>query len=85
MEELNYGEKGIIELYKEATTSLLPKCNNKIRSVSKVSVLNELPEMTAKNFNEFWKCVGCNQIFWAGSHWKKITKTLEDARRLFNL
>ena len=67
------------------SNSRCPKCNNKIRSVSRVSVFKELPEMTAKNFNEFWKCVGCDQIFWAGSHWKKIIKTLEDTRRLFNL
>ena len=67
------------------SNSRCPKCNNKIRPVSKARVFKELPEMTAKNFDEFWKCVVCDQIYWAGSHWKKITKTLKDASELLNL
>lgn len=79
------GKKYNLDLKVNMNNSHCPKCNTKIKPVPKASVFMELPEMTAKNFNEFWKCVGCNQIYWQGSHWKKIMQTLEDAKKLLNL
>ena len=64
--------------------SRCPKCNNLIRLVSKESVIQEIPELTALHYNEFWKCIGCGQVYWQGAHWKMIIKTLEKAKRLLN-
>ena len=64
----------------EISVSRCPKCNMSIRLVSKESVLQEIPELTALNYNEFWKCIGCGQIYWKGGHWKLIKKTLEEAK-----
>ena len=64
----------------ELSISHCPKCNMLIRLVTKESVLKEVPELTALHYTEFWKCIGCGQIFWQGAHWKMIMKTLEEAK-----
>lgn len=61
--------------------SRCPKCNERLISVSKDSIFNEIPELTSIYYNEYWKCTKCGQIYWLGSHWKKIIKTLNDVKR----
>ena len=61
--------------------SRCPKCNERLISVSKDSIINEIPELTSIYYNEYWKCTKCGQIYWLGSHWKKIIKTLNDVKR----
>ena len=61
--------------------SRCPKCNAQIRSVRKNSVINRIPETTSTHYNEFWECPNCKQIYWQGAHWKRIEKTLREARK----
>ena len=56
------------------------KCNGRISAVSKGDVASQVPEMTYTFYDEFWKCLGCGQVYWRGAHWKKILMTLEDAK-----
>ena len=35
-----------------------------------------------RNNREEWICDNCGKRYWKGSHWKNISKTLEEARRL---
>jgi len=60
--------------------SRCPKCNARIRSVSKSAVENRVPPATFRFYDEFWECPRCGQIYWQGSHWKKINRTLLEAR-----
>lgn len=64
--------------------SRCPKCNTQIRSVRKASVLNRIPETTSTYYDQFWECPGCKQIYWQGAHWKRIQKTLREARKALN-
>ena len=64
----------------ELSISRCPKCNMLIRLVPKESVLQEIPELTALHYDEFWKCIGCGQVYWHGAHWKMIKKTLEEVK-----
>jgi hypothetical protein len=64
--------------------SRCPKCNTQIRSVQKASVLNRIPETTSTYYDQFWECPGCKQIYWQGAHWKRIQKTLREARKALN-
>lgn len=61
--------------------SRCPKCNTQIRSVRKDSVIDRIPETTSTYYSEFWECPNCEQIYWRGAHWKRIEKTLREARR----
>jgi uncharacterized protein with PIN domain len=65
----------------DVTVSRCPKCNAKIKPVSKDIVIDRVPKSTSTYYNEFWECPRCGQIYWQGAHWKKIEKTLKEARK----
>jgi uncharacterized protein with PIN domain len=64
----------------DLSASRCPKCNTKIKTVSKESVVRQIPEGTATYYDDFWKCPGCGQVYWQGAHWKRIEKTLKEAK-----
>lgn len=66
----------------DATVSRCPKCNTRIQSISKEKVVDKVPKTTSSIYNEFWDCPGCGQVYWRGAHWKRINKTLEEARKM---
>jgi len=65
----------------DVKVSRCPKCNTRIKSVSKTDVINKIPQTTSSYYNEFWECPGCKQVYWRGAHWKRIEKTLIEARK----
>lgn len=62
--------------------SRCPKCNSRIRPVRKEEVMERIPESTSKHYDEFWECQNCGKIYWQGSHWKRINKTLSQAKQV---
>ena len=65
----------------DITVSRCPKCNTPIKPISKDEIVDRIPEATSTHYDEFWDCPGCGQIYWQGSHWKRIEKTLREARQ----
>jgi uncharacterized protein with PIN domain len=65
----------------DVTVSRCPKCNTRIESVSKGKIVDRIHEATSTFYDEFWQCPGCGQVYWRGSHWKMIEKTLREARQ----
>jgi len=65
----------------DVKVSRCPKCNTRIKPVSKTNVIKKIPQTTSSYYNEFWECLGCQQVYWRGAHWKKIEKTLREARK----
>jgi len=61
--------------------SRCPKCNSRIEAVSKASIADKIPTSTSTNYEEFWQCQGCGQVYWRGAHWKRIDKTLDEAKK----
>lgn len=66
----------------DVTISRCPKCNVKIKPVLKDQVVSKVPKRTLSNYDKFWECSGCKQIYWQGAHWKRINKTLSEARKM---
>ncbi len=66
----------------DVTVSRCPKCNTRIRPVSKDKVVNKIPQKTSSYYNEFWMCPNCEQIYWQGAHWERIGKTLRNAKQV---
>jgi uncharacterized protein with PIN domain len=64
----------------DITVSRCPKCNTEIRPVPKDMVMDKVPKTTSTYYNEFWECPNCGQVYWQGAHWKRIEKTLKEAR-----
>jgi hypothetical protein len=64
----------------DVTVSRCPKCNTEIKPVQKNMVIDKIPKTTSTYYNEFWECPNCGQVYWQGAHWKRIEKTLREAR-----
>ena len=64
----------------DLSVSRCPKCNTTIKSVSKEMVIHQIPESTSTYYKDFWMCPECGQVYWQGAHWKRIEKTLKEAR-----
>jgi len=65
----------------DVKVSRCPKCNTRIKPVSKTDVITKIPKTTSSYYNEFWECPKCQQVYWRGAHWKRIEKTLIEARK----
>jgi uncharacterized protein with PIN domain len=70
-----------IKLEVNVKISRCPKCNGTIRTVSKTEIADKIPMTTSSNYNEFWQCQQCAQVYWRGAHWNRIEKTLDEARK----
>jgi uncharacterized protein with PIN domain len=53
------------------------RCNEKLREVAKVDVIKKLEPLTKIYYEQFRRCTGCGQIYWAGSHFEKLQKRIE--------
>lgn len=51
-------------------------CNGLIEPVPKSTIKDKLPPDTRKYFNEFWRCVICERIYWKGSHYERMLKLI---------
>jgi uncharacterized protein len=56
------------------------RCNAPLRKVSKAEVIERLEPLTKIYYEQFRRCTGCGQIYWAGSHFSKLQKRLEKIR-----
>lgn len=56
------------------------KCGGKLEEVSKESVIDKIPPRTLKWLNEYYACVNCKNLFWHGTHWKRIRPVIEELR-----
>lgn len=70
----------------EAKETRCPKCNLKLKIASPEEVKDKVPKTTLKTYKEFWVCTNpkCGKVYWQGSHWKKIGKTLKEVKSLVN-
>jgi uncharacterized protein with PIN domain len=57
-----------------------PKCNSVLNHVEKEAVKERVPKASLKAFNEFWQCKKCKAVYWRGSHWIQIVKTLNNIK-----
>jgi len=53
------------------------RCNEKLREVPKADVIEKLEPLTKIYYEQFRRCIGCGQIYWAGSHIEKLQKRIE--------
>jgi len=62
--------------------SRCPNCNGLLESVSKEEIIDRLEPLTKKHFNNFSQCPDCGQIYWAGSHRRRLD---ERVKKMLNL
>jgi uncharacterized protein len=59
------------------------RCNAQLQEVSKTEIVERLEPLTKIYYEQFQRCSGCGQIYWAGSHFSKLQKRLEQIRANF--
>ena len=64
----------------DLSISRCPKCNTRIKQVSKNLIIRRVPKATFTYHKDFWECPRCEQVYWQGAHWKGIENTLKEAR-----
>ncbi|WP_455367885.1 Mut7-C RNAse domain-containing protein [[Eubacterium] cellulosolvens] len=56
-----------------------PKCGFLLQQIPKEDLKDRVPAKSYQRYSEFWVCRNrsCNKIYWQGSHWSNIQKTLK--------
>jgi len=66
-----YGLSPVIKPYKRCLV-----CNGVIEPVEKYKVIERLEPRTKIYYDEFYNCSGCGKIYWKGSHYEQMNKTI---------
>jgi uncharacterized protein with PIN domain len=53
-----------------------PRCNGVLEEKEKQLLRNLVPTESYEAFDRFWRCSSCGAVYWRGSHWTNIKKTL---------
>jgi uncharacterized protein with PIN domain len=75
-----------INLNLEAKMDRCTMCNHPIRAVKseEIEVVKAkeyvFPDLLERNI-EFWICDNCKQVYWEGSHWNNIQKTIAELKK----
>jgi uncharacterized protein with PIN domain len=62
--------------------SKCPNCGDILEVAEKEEITDKIPQGSLETYDEFWMCMSCRKVFWRGSHWKNIVKTIEEATKL---
>ena len=73
---------GLIELKDEPSTLICPRCNGRLTPVSKRDVEGLVPATVLDTHDQFWMCTNCGQVYWEGTHWKRMRELIERVRAL---
>jgi uncharacterized protein with PIN domain len=65
---------GLIEHARPFTLCLC--CNLALKPVARASVLDRLPAQVALTQDAFYRCAGCERIYWPGSHYVRMRAAL---------
>lgn len=54
------------------------ECNVKVVPINKAAIQEKVPAFVYRNYEEFWVCPKCRQIFWPGTHKDHAEKWLAE-------
>ncbi len=60
------------------TNTRCPRCNGALKPIEKKLVEGKVPSESFRVFTDFWICLECSAVYWKGSHWVQIERTLEN-------
>ncbi|OMB81823.1 Mut7-C RNAse domain-containing protein [Mycolicibacterium conceptionense] len=53
------------------------RCNGQLAAVAKEQVIDQLEPLTRRYYDEFSQCPKCGRIYWAGSHFEKLSRLVD--------
>jgi uncharacterized protein with PIN domain len=63
-------------------TARCAKCNSNTSQISKSRISNKIPSKVLEFNEKFWECDNCKQIYWEGTHIKKLQDFLNKIKAL---
>jgi len=66
----------IFDEAREHLMSRCPVCNGVLRKASRSEVEGKVPTGVWERVHGFWVCTKCGKVYWIGSHFRGIRKTL---------
>ncbi|MDP3732015.1 MAG: Mut7-C RNAse domain-containing protein [Candidatus Omnitrophota bacterium] len=69
-----------IRLDSEAMFSRCILCNEGLVEIAKDKLKDKVPEYVFKTQEVFLTCPECKRIYWQGTHWGNVQKTLEEIK-----
>jgi len=63
-------------------TARCTKCNSNTSQISKSKISNKIPSKVLEFNEKFWECDNCKQIYWEGTHIKKLQDFLNKIKTL---
>ncbi len=73
-----------IQLKYEPSTTICPRCNGPLVEVPKSEVKGKVPVTVYETRDRFWVCTQCGQIYWEGTHWKKMREVIAKVQALLD-
>ena len=67
-----------IKLEPETMFSRCILCNVELEEIAKEKIKDKVPEYVFKTQEDFITCPQCKRIYWQGTHWGNVQKTLEE-------
>ena len=52
------------------------ECGGVLKGVDGETVTDRVPDRVRRRFEDFFRCAGCNKVYWRGSHWEDIQQKL---------
>ena len=56
------------------------RCNGTLAAVTRDEVIDRLQPLTRRYYDDFSRCTGCAQIYWPGSHHKRLVRLVDGLR-----
>jgi uncharacterized protein with PIN domain len=53
------------------------ECNGELEDVRSDAIVERVPPGVIRDHQRFFRCRGCDRVFWHGSHWERIGDRLE--------
>jgi hypothetical protein len=63
---------GLSDFVIDTSSSRCVSCNGRLESIEKSRVVDKVPAGVFELQAQFWICVDCKKIYWAGTHFKKL-------------
>lgn len=55
-------------------------CSGELGEVEKAAIAAVAPPRSFEAYDRFWACSSCKKLFWHGTHWARIARSLETVR-----
>ena len=81
-DDLNLQIRQLVEelgltIYREKVFSRCIVCNSAIEEAARETVKDRVPAYVFQTREKFFRCPGCDRVYWKGTHWDLVNRKLE--------